>query len=141
MTVFYDRESILVTDQMLMIEDVLYPTQAIADVRVGPRKVHSGVRALAMLIPVPLVAVGLSAAAGGALLVAGSVLLLVVCLCAMATIAAVQARPHAHELWITYNGRLRKVFETHEEWRVKQLARALCRAIESGEGHQPSRAR
>jgi hypothetical protein len=130
-TVFYDRQSVLVTDRMLTVDDVLYPVYAIKNVRVSSRQAGRAVRAMALLVPVPLTAVGLAGAIGGPVFITVSLLMLLVSLSAIVAVAVTQARPQRHSLWIQYDGGQQKVFETPEEWRVKQLARALRRAIES----------
>jgi hypothetical protein len=130
-TVFYDRQSVLVTDRMLTVDDVLYPVYAIKNVRVASRRASRAVRAMALFVPVPLTAVGLAGAIGGPVFVTISLLALLLSLSAIVAVAVTQARPQRHALWIQYDGGQQKVFETPEEWRVKQLARALRRAIES----------
>ena len=130
MTIFYDRQAVLVTDQLLVIDDRIYLIHAIEDVRVGPRKINDGVRLTAMLTPVPLVGVGFAVAVGGVFLMVFALLSLALALSAVVAVALVQARPHKFELWIRYDREMHLVFETREEWRIHQLARALRRAVD-----------
>jgi hypothetical protein len=131
MTVFYDRQSVVVTDQTFSIDDEFYAIYAIDGVLVNPKRVRSAVRVIAMLVPVPLAALGFAAASGAASVVALAAVAAVISIGALFMLAVTQGRPHRHELWISYDGGLRKVLETREEWRVKQLARALRRAMAS----------
>src|SRR6185369_14318096 len=103
-TVFYDRQSVLVTDRMLTVDDVLYPVYAIKNVRVSSRRAGRAVRAMAMLVPVPLTAVGLAGAIGGPVFITLSLLMLLLSLSAIIAVALSQARPQRHALWIQYDG-------------------------------------
>jgi hypothetical protein len=131
MTVFYDRQSVVVTDQTFAIDDDFYAVYAIDGVLVNPRRVRGAVRVAAMLVPVPLATLGFAAAFGLTSFVAVAAVSAVISIAAVFTLAVTQGRPKRHELWISYDGGLRKVLETREEWRVKQLARALRRAMAS----------
>ena len=69
MTVFYDRQSVLVTDQTFTIDDDLYDVDAIDGVLVNPRRVGRVLRFVALLLPVPLAAVGYASAVAVIMLV------------------------------------------------------------------------
>jgi hypothetical protein len=131
-TVFYDRQSVLVTDQTFAIGVDVYAVDAIDGVLVNPRRVGRMLRFGAFMVPVPLAAVGFAGAVGAipaltAAVLAGALFILALIVAAVAHNRGAQR----HELWISYDSGLRKVLETHEEWRVRQLARALRRAIDS----------
>jgi hypothetical protein len=100
-------------------------------VQVDPRRVGRLTRLFAVLVPVPLAAVGLAGAIGGAIIVLVAVAALLVSLGALVVMAMAQVRPQPHELWIRYEGGALKVFVSREEWRVKQLARAVRRAMDA----------
>jgi hypothetical protein len=131
MTVFYDRQSVVVTDQTFAIDDDYYAVFAIDGVLVNPKRVRRAVRVAAALAPVPLAALGFAAAFSFNHIVLVAAVAAAICLAALFVLAVTQGRPQRHELWISYDGGLRKVLETREEWRVKQLARALRRAMAS----------
>jgi hypothetical protein len=46
---------------------------------------------------------------------------------------------HRHELWIDYGGDDQLVFECREQWRVRQLARAVRRAMDCATLRAPLR--
>ncbi len=132
MTVFYDRQSVLVTDQTFTIDGDLYDVDAIDGVLVNPRRVGRVLRFVALLVPVPLAAVGYASAVGAASPFTAAALAVVLCTAALIVAAVAHNRgAQRHELWISYEGGLRKVLQTSEDWRVRQLARALRRAIDS----------
>jgi hypothetical protein len=130
--VFYDRQSVLVTDQTFTIDDDFYAVYAIDGVLVNPRRVGRVLRFGALLVPVPLAAVGFAGAVGAVSALTAAVLAGALCILALIAAAVAHNRgAQRHELWISYEGGLRKVLETGEEWQVRQLARALRRAIDS----------
>ena len=121
MTVFYDRGDIEVTSDHLWVGASLYPMRAIRGVRVR-RRASGAVLTLAV--------VGLIALAAGTYefmhlaLLAGAIVIAV-----GAGAAAIYIRRH-HQLWIDYGGRLTHVVSSAEEWRMRQLARAIHKALE-----------
>ena len=121
MTVYYDRGDIEVTSDHLWVGPSLYTMRAIRGVRV--RRRLTGV-ALVLLV------VG-SVAFVTAMLEFGHLVLLVVgvLVAAVAVTAAVYVR-RRHQLWIDYGGRLTHIVSSAEEWRMRQLARAIHKAIE-----------
>jgi hypothetical protein len=121
MTVYYDRGDIEVTSDHLWVGAALYPMRSIRGVRVRRR---------ATGIALALVGVGLVALAAGTVefmhiaLVAGALVI-----AAGAGTAALYIR-RRHQLWIDYGGRLTHVVSSGEEWRMRQLARAIHKALE-----------
>ena len=128
MTVFYDRQSVLVTERMMRVDEDLYAIIAIEDVRVASRRSKSlSIVAVAALAPAPIAALSLFARGGGAIMLMIALLGLAATVSAAFTLG--QLRPHSHELWIQYDGDMRRILATDEDWRVQQLARALRRAM------------
>lgn len=121
MTVYYDRGDIEVTSDHLWVGASLYPMRAIRGVRV--RRRATGVVLTLLAVGVIALAVGtyefthLVLLAGAAVIAVG------------AGAAAVYIRRH-HQLWIDYGGRLTHVVSSAEEWRMRQLARAIHKALE-----------
>jgi hypothetical protein len=121
MTVYYDRGDIEVTSDHLWVGAALYPMRSIRGVRI--RRRATGVVLLLLIVG----AVALVTAA----LELGHIVLLVaaVVVAAGAGTTAVYIRRH-HQLWIDYGGRLTHVVSSAEEWRMRQLARAIHKALE-----------
>jgi hypothetical protein len=131
MTVFYDRQAVTITERTFAVDADRYAVDAIEAVVVDPRRMGRVVRFGLVLLPLPMAAIVLASAYGPGPAVMFTMLAGVLALSVVVAVVTSQGRPRPHELWIHYEGRPHKVFETREEWRVKQLARALRRAMAS----------
>lgn len=126
--IYYDRNDIEVTSNHLAIGADFYPLRAIDDARVQARSVPGPLLVTAALAPSEIVLVALTAHGTSAGLT-GIVLAATFGLSVLAGLAAALVWPRRYELWIAYDGVPTRVFSSPEEWRVRQLTRALVRAL------------
>jgi hypothetical protein len=133
MTVYYDRGEIEVTSQHLVIGADIYPIRAISDVRVEHRAVPGGLLVAATLGPSELVVVTMAVRGVSPQLI-GVAFAVTLGVTAIAVLFAAIVWPRTYELWIDYEGVSTKVLSSPEEWRIRQLARAVVRALRDQTG-------
>ena len=131
--VYYDRGEIEVTSQYLVIGAAYFPIRAISDVRVEHQVVPGGLLVAATLGPSEIVVVTM-VVRGASPQLTGAALAVALGVTAIAALFAVIVWPRTYELWIDYEGVSTKVLSSPEEWRMRQLARAILRALRDRTG-------
>jgi hypothetical protein len=127
-TIYYDRGDIEVTSNHLAIGADFYPLRAISDARVEHRAISGAVLVAATLAPSGIVVVAMTVRGANPMLT-GIALAAALGVATTVALLAAFVWPRTHELWIDHDGVTTRVLSSPEEWRVRQLARAVLRAL------------
>jgi hypothetical protein len=127
-TVYYDRGDIEVTTHHLAIGADRYPLRIVDDARIEHRRLPGATLVAAALGPGGVVVVILAHQGISAQLTAIA-LAATLGVTTIVALLTVLVWPRTYELWIDHEDVSTRVFSSTEEWRMRQLVRAILRAL------------